>query len=105
VIQRLLPQDSLLDGVDRCSRNDGEASYCCVVVRVQNPDDIAKEGVQRLEELPDRPLAAWHFANPGIIEIRRPRGGPIRVLCYKVLIHVDQVNDYRPPAASSVDWP
>jgi hypothetical protein len=105
VIQHLLPQDSLLDGVDQCSHNDGEASCCCVVVRVWNPYDIAKEGVQWLEELPDRSLAAWHFTNLGIVEICRPRGGPIWVLCYKVLIHVDQVNDYHLPAASLVDWP
>jgi hypothetical protein len=55
----------------------------------------------RLEELPDRPPVAWHFADSGSAETHRPWPGPVRVLSYEVLIHVDQVViDFRPPPAA-----
>jgi hypothetical protein len=41
MIQRLLPPDTLLEGVDRRSRNAGEASCCCIIVWVRNPEEFA----------------------------------------------------------------
>jgi hypothetical protein len=41
----LLPLDSLFEGFDHRSRNDGEASCCEVAAWVSNPDDITKEGL------------------------------------------------------------
>jgi hypothetical protein len=44
----------LLEGFDYRYRSDGEASCGCVVIWSWNPDEFAKEGVLRLEELQDR---------------------------------------------------
>jgi hypothetical protein len=64
-----------------CTRNDGKASYYCAVVWVQNPDDIAKEGVLCLEEIPDRPPAAWHFVDPGTADLSHPYQMPLTCTC------------------------
>jgi hypothetical protein len=64
-ICNLLPQDALFEGMDSSHRSDNEANCCCVMVWSRNPDNILKEGGLRLEELSDRPTAAWHFCQPG----------------------------------------
>jgi hypothetical protein len=103
-IQGLLPQDTLIKGLDHLCHNDNEASYC-IVLWARNPDEIAKEGVLRLEEIHDRPQTVWHFADPVAKEARRPHAGLVYVLIYEVIIHVDDVTDYRPSVTTTVDWP
>jgi hypothetical protein len=60
VLRQLLPQGSLLECIDFTAHNDSEASCCCVIAWSRCPDDFALKGVLRLEELQDRPRAAWH---------------------------------------------
>jgi hypothetical protein len=56
-----------------------------------------------LEELRDRPSEAWHFAD--LSDGRRPRAGPVQLLSYEAVIHIDQIVDFRPSATSSSKWP
>jgi hypothetical protein len=104
-IRWLLLQGSLLEGFNSHFRNDKEVACCCVIVWSRNPNEFALERVKCLEELQNRPRVAWHFADPVEANGRRPRAGPIIVLSYEVLLHVDQVTDYRPPMTKSEDWP
>jgi hypothetical protein len=46
-----------------------------------------------------------YLADPAEADGRRPRAGPVNVLSYEVLLHVDQITDYRPPTTASADWP
>jgi hypothetical protein len=69
----------------------------------RDPDVIGLEAAIRLEELPDRPRVAWHFTDLADADSRRPCAGPVQNLSYDVLIHLDQVIDYRPPSAASTD--
>jgi hypothetical protein len=105
IVRKLLPQATLFEGFDRRHRSDGEASCCCIIVWARDPDEFAKEGTLRLEELPDRPRATWHFADSDFTLRRRPRAGPVRVLCYTVILHVDHITDFRPTATASAEWP
>jgi hypothetical protein len=105
IVRKLLPQATLFEGFDRRHRSDGEASCCCIIVWARDPDEFAKEGTLRLEELPDRPRATWHFADSDFTLRRRPRAGPVRVLCYTVILHVDHITDFRQTATASAEWP
>jgi hypothetical protein len=104
-IRQLLPQGSLFEGFDLHFHNDSEAAFCCVITWSRTPGIQTSLSVLHLEELQDRPRAAWHFAEPAAAEGRRPHTGPVHTLGYEVLLHIDQVTDYRPPTAGSPDWP
>jgi hypothetical protein len=75
--------------------NDNEAQ-CCVSMWMRNPDNIMKEATLWLEELHGQPVEAWHFTDVGSSEDRQPRNGPMRVLSNDILVHLDQVVDFRP---------
>jgi hypothetical protein len=75
------------------------------MIWTRNPDAIALEGVLRLKELQDRPLVAWHFADPEAIDVRRPRSGPVLSLGYEIFIHINHIIIFRPPSASVAEWP
>jgi hypothetical protein len=92
----------LFDGFDHRHRTDGEASCCRLIIWARDPDEFAKEGVLRLEELHDRLRQAWHFANQ---ESARPHAGLISVLCYAVIIDIDHVTDFRLSVDASAEWP
>jgi hypothetical protein len=105
IIRKLLPQDSLFECIDRNSHSDNEANCCCVTVWSRDPNNILKEAALHLEELQDRPTAAWHSADPASTDGRRQRAGPVKMLRFETIIHVDQIVDFRPPTTSSAEWP
>jgi hypothetical protein len=104
MIQRLLPQDSIIEGIDNCHRNDNEASCCGMVLWAQNPDAIAKDGTLLLEEIHDWPQALWHFVDPMAADDRRPHIGLVQFLTYEVFIHLDNVTNFCPPVDDAAPW-
>jgi hypothetical protein len=66
-VRRLLPNDALLECIDYNYHNDIDANYCCIIIWARDSDLIALEGSLRLEELQDRPHAAWHFADESTV--------------------------------------
>jgi hypothetical protein len=99
----LLPLDTLIESIDHNPHNDNDARCCCLTVWSRNPNNLAKEGTLLLEEIASRPHAAWHFVDLASVDNRRPHTGPVNILTYYTIIHVDQITDYRPPSANSVD--
>jgi hypothetical protein len=104
-LRQLLPQGSLLEGVDLHARSVKDTSCCCLLVWSREPDAFVLEGVLRLEELPDRPRAACHFVDSCVAKAPRPRTIPVRTIGHEVLLHIDQIIDFRPPSDVSMEWP
>jgi hypothetical protein len=91
--------------LDLVHHSDNEARCICAVIWGRDPNTIALEAALGLKELYDRPSVAWHFADHTVADACRPRSAPVQALSYEILIHLDQVIDYRPPSVASVDWP
>jgi hypothetical protein len=104
-LRQLLPQGSLLEGVDLHACSAKDTSCCFLLVWSRELDVFTLEGMLRLEELPDKPHAACHFVDLCMVEARRPRTCPVRTLGYEVLLHIDQIIDFRPPSDASAEWP
>jgi hypothetical protein len=70
-VKWLLQQGTLFERFNDSHRNDGDASYCCVLIWSRDPDQLTKEGSLLVEELHDRPQAAWDFADPAAAILQR----------------------------------
>jgi hypothetical protein len=104
IIRKLLHVDSLFDCIDFNHRNDKEAQCCYVTVWSRNPNNIVKEAALWLEEIQGRPAEPWHFVDLGSSAARRPRSGPVHLLSYDILVHIDQIVDFRAPTEDGAEW-
>lgn len=91
-VKQLFHPDTLVECIDRpCS--DRESACCCVKLWTSNPDGFALEGGLNLHE-------SVHRGGHG-----HPWHGPVNLLGYEVVLHLDYILDYSPPATSNAAWP
>ncbi|RLN38860.1 hypothetical protein C2845_PM01G27360 [Panicum miliaceum] len=92
-ITKLFPSSTFVEKIDSGMNTEDERACVCVWVWTPNPDEIAKEGVLWLEE-------PFEFTGE-YMELPKLRNEEVGMLDYKVILHIDRLVDYTPPARSS----
>ncbi|KAG2624172.1 hypothetical protein PVAP13_3KG109800 [Panicum virgatum] len=78
---------------------DKEKECFCVWIWTDHPTDIAKSGTLRIEE--PVTVTEEYLIHLGNMGSPYERSSQAELLRYEVLIHIDQVQDFSPPPASS----
>jgi hypothetical protein len=105
----LLPPETLLERVDNNPLVERERGCFSVIAWTHDPASIATFGLVRLEHIAGRPETHWRLDGLGRPRDRRERRGPVPLLSFPVLLHLDYAVDYRPPSArrpiADGEWP
>jgi hypothetical protein len=102
---QLIPWGSLLECFNLNAQNDNEASYYCIIKWLRDLDEFTLEDTLLLEDLLNQSQTAWYFIDPVVAVAWWPHTVPVHILCYEVLLHIDQIVDYHPLSTMSQDWP
>lgn len=97
-VAQLMAPVTLMERIEVDPPEDKDRTCCVVWAWTQDPDGFAKTGTLQLENAPGRMESYWDFNGRGRFLARRERRGPIALLSYPVIIHLDQVVDFRPPS-------
>jgi hypothetical protein len=95
----LLPPEMPLERVDNNPLEERERGCFSIIAWTHDPTSIATYGMLRLESIAGRPETHWHLDGLGRPRGRHTRWGPIALLSFPVLLHLDYAVDYRPPSA------
>lgn len=91
-VKQLFHPDTLIECIDRPT-SDKESACCCVKLWTSSPDGFALEGKLHLHESVARGARGHGWS------------GPVGLLGYDVVTHIDYVLDYSPPASPGAAWP
>ena len=70
---------------------------------MENVYKLGRRGTLKLEEPIDVSSPVQHFPKIGVLEEPAARSGPLNMLLYEVLLHLDKVIDFTDPPDSSPD--
>jgi hypothetical protein len=103
-VAQLMAPATLMEKIEVDPFADKDRACCVVWAWTQDPNGFAKSGTLQLENAPGRMESYWIHDGRGRLLTRRERHGPIGMLSYLVLIHLDQIIDYkvyRPPSSGN----
>lgn len=105
----LLLPETLLERVDNNPLEERERGCFSITAWTDDPASIPTFGLLHLECIAGRPETHWHLDGLGRPRGRRERRGPVPLLSFPVLMHLDYAVDYRPPSSrrpvAEGEWP
>lgn len=97
-VAQLMAPATLMEQIEVRPQEDKDRDCCVVWAWIKDPDSFTKSSTLELETARGCMETYWNYDGRDRLLTRRPRRGPIVMLSYSVLIHMDQVIDYRPPS-------